>query len=62
MSALNWQKSSYSVELANCINVATTPQGTIALRESDDPDVIVTVSPDAFGGLIQSLKAGLGPV
>jgi hypothetical protein len=59
---VNWQKSSYSGDGTHCVNVATTPDGAVAIRESDDPDVIVTVSPDAFRGLIQSLKAGLGPV
>ncbi|MFJ2112399.1 MULTISPECIES: DUF397 domain-containing protein [unclassified Streptomyces] len=37
MSALNWQKSSYSGQGANCINVAAADKGSVKLRESDVP-------------------------
>ena len=62
MSELTWQKSSFSGELSACVNVATTPDGAVAIRESDDPDVIVTVSPGALRGLIRAIKGGHDPL
>ena len=38
---LRWQKSSYSQEASSCVYVAAAPDGTIHLRESDNPDVIL---------------------
>ncbi|MFE2942560.1 DUF397 domain-containing protein [Streptomyces sp. NPDC059255] len=58
MSALNWQKSSYSGEAANCVYVAATGDGTIKLRESDTPDTILTTTPDSLRALILGAKAG----
>lgn len=57
MSALSWQKSSYSPEEANCVYLARTPDGTIRLRESDDPDVIVHTTPAALRAFLQAVKA-----
>ena len=57
MSTLNWQKSSYSNEGADCLNVAETA-GAILLRESDEPDTIVTVTPAALRFLLLAVKAG----
>ena len=58
MSALNWQKSSYSSESVNCIHLAAAPDGTIKIRESDDPDAIVTTTPDKLRAFILGVKAG----
>ncbi|TKA10065.1 DUF397 domain-containing protein [Actinacidiphila oryziradicis] len=59
MSPIEWQKSSYSSgEGSNCLYVAITPGGTIGLRESDDPDVIVTTTPTGFRSLIATIKTG----
>ncbi|MGW7008640.1 DUF397 domain-containing protein [Streptomyces sp. NPDC054933] len=58
MSRLTWQKSSYSEEGANCVNVAISGDGSIYLRESDSPDVIVTTTPDRLGDLLQRIKSG----
>ncbi|MFE4976292.1 DUF397 domain-containing protein [Kitasatospora sp. NPDC056651] len=58
MAALNWQKSSYSSESVNCVFVAAVPDGTVAIRESDDPDVIITTQPDKLRALLRGVKAG----
>jgi len=59
MSEFQWQKSTYSGgEGTNCLYVAATPTGRIRLRESDDPDVIVTATPTGFRSLIAAIKTG----
>ncbi|MFJ2779771.1 MULTISPECIES: DUF397 domain-containing protein [unclassified Kitasatospora] len=58
MSALNWQKSSYSSESVNCICLAAAPDGAIKLRESDDPDTIITTTPDKLRAFLRGIKAG----
>ncbi|MFD6291129.1 DUF397 domain-containing protein [Streptomyces anthocyanicus] len=57
MSELTWQKSTYSAEAANCVYVAATPDGTVALRESDAPDTTLITTPARLGELIRALKA-----
>lgn len=56
MHAIEWQKSTYSGDGSNCVYVAATPTGAVHLRESDEPDVILTTSPERLQGLIRSLK------
>jgi hypothetical protein len=58
VSTLNWQKSSYSNEGADCLNVATAADGTVRIRESDAPGVILTVTPAALRSLLLAVKAG----
>ncbi|MFF1867274.1 DUF397 domain-containing protein [Kitasatospora herbaricolor] len=58
MAVHSWQKSSYSGDAANCIYLAAAPDGTIKIRESDDPDVIVTTTPDKLRAFIRGVKAG----
>ncbi|RNF80179.1 DUF397 domain-containing protein [Streptomyces botrytidirepellens] len=53
-----WHKSSYSQEGSACLNVAAAASHTIALRESDEPDVILTTSPASLGTFIRAAKAG----
>ncbi|MFJ8645449.1 DUF397 domain-containing protein [Streptomyces sp. NPDC093546] len=54
-----WQKSSYCGEGDACIHVASTAQGTIALRESADPSgSIFTTTADGFRELLRALRAG----
>jgi hypothetical protein len=57
MSEINWQKSSYSGQGdgAECIELAAG--GTIRLRESDDPGVIVTTTPAPLKALLLGIKA-----
>ncbi|GCB47389.1 DUF397 domain-containing protein [Streptomyces sp. NL15-2K] len=57
MPELNWQKSTFSGgPEGDCLNVATTPDGTIRLRESDTPDVILATAPAGLATLLQYLK------
>ncbi|WP_269858429.1 DUF397 domain-containing protein [Streptomyces sp. RPT161] len=60
MSRLTWQKSSYSEEGANCVNVAISSGRTprIHLRESDRPEAIVTTTSAHLASLLQKIKAG----
>ena len=55
MTALSWQKSSFSGDQANCLYIATTPTGTIHLRESDAPQVTLTTTPTTLATLIRTL-------
>jgi hypothetical protein len=52
----HWQKSTYSGDGTNCVYVAASTPHTIHLRESDEPDVILTTTPRRLGVLIRSLK------
>ncbi|MER5301606.1 MULTISPECIES: DUF397 domain-containing protein [Streptomyces] len=56
MTELQWQKSTYSAQGANCVNVAASPDGTIHLRESDAPDVTLTTGPRQLQALITALR------
>jgi hypothetical protein len=58
MPTLDWHKSSYCQAASNCLNVAAAPDGTIRLRESEAPDVIVTTTPDKLKAFIRGVKAG----
>ncbi|WP_031478761.1 DUF397 domain-containing protein [Streptomyces bicolor] len=61
MPELHWQKSSYSGgPEGNCLYLASTADGTIRLRESDTPDVILATAPEGLAALLQTLKSG-GP-
>ncbi|MER7670893.1 DUF397 domain-containing protein [Kitasatospora sp. NPDC096128] len=58
MAVINWQKSSYSSESANCICLAAAPERAIKIRESDEPDVIITTTADGLRALLRGFKAG----
>ncbi|BCL29594.1 DUF397 domain-containing protein [Streptomyces aurantiacus] len=58
MSELSWQKSSFSGgPEGNCLYIATAPDGTLRLRESDTPDLILTTSPQSLVGLLRHARA-----
>jgi Domain of unknown function (DUF397) len=57
MPELHWQKSTYSQEASACVYLATTPAGTILLRESDDPDAIIATGPGQLDALIRTLRS-----
>ncbi|WAM00335.1 DUF397 domain-containing protein [Streptomyces sp. Je 1-369] len=56
MTELAWQKSTYSQEASSCVNIATAPDGTTHLRESDDPEVVLTTSLSQLSALIRAVK------
>ncbi|MCW8100215.1 DUF397 domain-containing protein [Streptomyces tauricus] len=61
MSGLNWVKSSFSDEGGNnCVEVAATEDGA-ALRESDEPGRILTLSPQGLSALIVVIKQNPSP-
>lgn len=60
MKTFEWQKSSYSAEGANCVNVAAAPDGLLRLRESTDPGTTLAVRPAALRGLLKAIKADPG--
>ncbi|MFB8130766.1 DUF397 domain-containing protein [Streptomyces mirabilis] len=61
MHTIHWQKSTYSGDSSNCVYVAATPTGTVHLRESDEPETILTTAPAALKSLIRTLKAASDP-
>lgn len=56
---LIWQKSSFSGGDNNqaCVEIARASR-LIAIRESDDPDVVLMTTAGHLGTLIQSVKSG----
>ncbi|MFD8001290.1 DUF397 domain-containing protein [Streptomyces mirabilis] len=56
MPELHWQKSTYSQEASACVYVTTAPDGTILLRESDEPETILTTGPRQLATLIAALR------
>ncbi|MCX4905953.1 DUF397 domain-containing protein [Streptomyces sp. NBC_00878] len=56
MPTLHWQKSTYSSEGNNCVELATAPDGTIRLRESDDPTTALTLLPSGLRSLLVAAR------
>ncbi|MFL1900828.1 DUF397 domain-containing protein [Streptomyces tauricus] len=56
MPTLHWQKSSYSSEGNNCLELATAPDGTLQLRESDDPATTIAVPLAGFRSLLTAVR------
>ncbi|MFJ4798779.1 DUF397 domain-containing protein [Kitasatospora purpeofusca] len=57
MHERHWQKSSFSGDDSNCVEVRVGVD-LLELRESDDSDVILHTTPAAFAGLLGTIKAG----
>ncbi|MFE4397085.1 MULTISPECIES: DUF397 domain-containing protein [Streptomycetaceae] len=57
MSQLNWQKSSFSGDRADCVEIASAGD-LVYIRESDDPTTIVTTTPTKLAAWLHSAKAG----
>lgn len=53
---LTWQKSSHSSEASSCVYLATAPDTTVRLRESDEPDVVLHTDRAALAALIAVVK------
>ncbi len=58
MRTHHWRKSSYSSQGANCLYVSAPDSASVRLRESDEPNTILTTTPRALDALIRSAKAG----
>ncbi|MEU6027124.1 DUF397 domain-containing protein [Streptomyces tauricus] len=58
MTNLPWQKSTHSESGSACVYIATPAAGTILLRESDDPETILTTGPRQLAALICTLGIG----
>jgi len=56
VTELNWQKSTYSESASSCVYIATTPAGTILLRESDAPEIAITTGPHQLNALIVAVQ------
>jgi hypothetical protein len=60
MTELAWQKSSFSTKKGapNCVEVASSGDGLVRLRESDCPGEILTVSRRRLGMFLAAVKTG----
>jgi len=57
MSHISWQKSSHSPEGNTCVEIAAADD-VILLRESDNPEKVITTSRTKLEALILGVKAG----
>ncbi|MFD7512632.1 DUF397 domain-containing protein [Streptomyces sp. NPDC059853] len=58
-----WQKSSFSgsgPDTNECLEIAAGPDG-LGLRETADPDLVLTTGAAALNGLLRAVKAGRLP-
>ncbi|MEU3465192.1 DUF397 domain-containing protein [Streptomyces sp. NPDC006733] len=56
-SSLQWQKSSFSgAGGENCVELAAAA-GSVLIRESDDPGVVLRTTPDRLAAFLDRLKA-----
>ncbi|MFE5123357.1 DUF397 domain-containing protein [Streptomyces sp. NPDC056669] len=59
MPSLPWRKSSFSTgDAPNCVELAADSVGTPHLRESDDPEVVISTAPAALRAFLRAAKAG----
>ncbi|TDC69277.1 DUF397 domain-containing protein [Streptomyces hainanensis] len=61
MDLVKWQKSSFSGQASNCVNLAAVSSGTVWMRESDDPAVVLATTPAALSGLLAAIRMGCLP-
>lgn len=56
---IQWRKSSYSTDAdgTNCIELASHGSD-ILIRESDDPDVVITTTPEKLRAFLDGVVAG----
>ncbi|MFE6164729.1 DUF397 domain-containing protein [Streptomyces sp. NPDC056486] len=57
MGTVAWQKSSFSSgsDGASCVELASS-DGTLLLRESDDPARVLTAAPEGLAALIRHVR------
>ncbi|MEV6674842.1 DUF397 domain-containing protein [Streptomyces sp. NPDC051162] len=51
-----WQQSSYCSEGDPCLNISASPNGTLLLRESENPGTALTLTVTQLRTLIRMLK------
>jgi hypothetical protein len=57
LSRAEWHKSSYSSQDGNCVEVATNMPGTVAVRDSKDPQgPILVIGHDDWQALTRQIK------
>ncbi|GAB3119385.1 hypothetical protein GCM10027160_33310 [Streptomyces calidiresistens] len=56
MTHQEWQKSSFSTNGVECVEVARTPEAVL-IRESEAPGRVLTTTPARLRGLVTALKA-----
>ncbi|WP_329366002.1 DUF397 domain-containing protein [Streptomyces sp. NBC_01483] len=57
MPELDWQKSTFSGgPQGECVNITVTPDGTIRLRESDEPRTVLATTPEGLAALLHHLR------
>jgi len=62
MSELTWQKSTFSGgPQGECLFIATAPDGTIRLRESDEPRTVIVTGPEGLAALLGHVRGPRGP-
>ncbi|MFC5663615.1 DUF397 domain-containing protein [Kitasatospora misakiensis] len=54
---LNWQKSTFSGENTDCVEIASNGE-LVHIRESDDPAAIITTTKAKLTAWLQRTKAG----
>jgi hypothetical protein len=57
MTSSEWQKSSFSGNGNDCVEVRTT-DGAVELRESDEAHLILRTTPTTLAALLHGIKAG----
>ncbi|MCX4234033.1 DUF397 domain-containing protein [Streptomyces ortus] len=58
MPCFHWQKSSFSSEGNNCLELAIAPDGTLRLRESDHPATAIAVPRAGLHSLLATVRHG----
>jgi hypothetical protein len=57
LSRAEWRKSSYSSQSGNCVEIATNMPGTVAVRDSKDPQgPILVIGHDDWQALTRQIK------
>jgi hypothetical protein len=56
MRAIDWQKSSFSNEEGSCVELATVDVDTLAIRESDYPDAVLTTTAPRLRALLHHVR------
>lgn len=60
-SKATWQRSSYCGAGGNNCLELSSDAGAVSLRESENPDDVITADPAAFGTLVVGIKSGRLP-